>query len=61
MTCPRHDELSAYADQAMKPGERARFETWRGEAGFQNVIVAHPRRAYEQLIADLQANPNWLD
>ena len=26
MTCPRHDELSAYADQAMKPGERARFE-----------------------------------
>lgn len=25
MTCPRHDELSAYADQAMKPGERARF------------------------------------
>lgn len=26
MTCPRHDELSAYADQAMKPGERARFQ-----------------------------------
>ena len=25
MTCPRHNELSAYADQAMKPGERARF------------------------------------
>lgn len=25
MTCPRHDELSAYADQAMKPRERARF------------------------------------
>ena len=25
MTCPRHDELSAYADQAMKPGERTRF------------------------------------
>ena len=25
MTCPRHDELSADADQAMKPGERARF------------------------------------
>ncbi len=26
MTCPRHNELSAYADQAMKPGERARFK-----------------------------------
>lgn len=25
MTCPRHAELSAYADQAMKPGERGRF------------------------------------
>ena len=25
MTCPRHDELSAYADEAMKPSERARF------------------------------------
>lgn len=25
MTCPRHDELSAYADEAMKPRERARF------------------------------------
>ena len=26
MTCPRHDELSAYADLVMKPGERARFD-----------------------------------
>ena len=25
MTCPRHDELSAYTDQAMKPSERTRF------------------------------------
>ena len=25
MTCPRHDELSAYADESMKPRERARF------------------------------------
>lgn len=25
MNCPRHNELSAYADQAMKPGEHARF------------------------------------
>lgn len=25
MTCPRHEELSAYADEAMKPRERARF------------------------------------
>ena len=26
MPCPRHEELSAYADQMMKPGERARFQ-----------------------------------
>lgn len=26
MTCPRHDALSAYTDQAMKPAERARFQ-----------------------------------
>ena len=26
MTCPRHEELSAYADEAMKPRERARFD-----------------------------------
>lgn len=26
MTCPRHDELSAYADEAMEPAERARFQ-----------------------------------
>ena len=26
MKCPRHDELSAYADLVMKPGERARFD-----------------------------------
>lgn len=26
MTCPRHDALSAYADQAMPSGERARFQ-----------------------------------
>lgn len=25
MTCPRHAELSAYADDMMKPAERARF------------------------------------
>jgi len=25
MTCPRHEELSAYADQAMEPLERARL------------------------------------
>lgn len=27
MTCPRHEELSAYADQMMKPGARARFDS----------------------------------
>ena len=26
MTCPQHDALSAYADQAMPPGEHARFQ-----------------------------------
>ena len=26
MTCPRHDALSAYIDQAMNPGEHARFQ-----------------------------------
>lgn len=26
MTCPRHKELSTYADQMMNPGERARFQ-----------------------------------
>lgn len=26
MTCPRHDQLSAYADDALKPGERARLQ-----------------------------------
>jgi anti-sigma factor RsiW len=26
MTCPRHNELSAYVDKAMKPAERARFQ-----------------------------------
>ena len=26
MTCPRHDALSAYADQAMTPAERTRFQ-----------------------------------
>lgn len=26
MTCPRHDELSAYADQALAPRKHARFE-----------------------------------
>ena len=25
MTCPRHADLSAYADDMMKPAERARF------------------------------------
>ena len=47
--------------QGYLDNERARFEAWRGEAGHQHVVVAHPRRVYEQLIADLQANPNWLD
>ena len=26
MPCPRHEALSAYADQMMNPGERARFQ-----------------------------------
>ncbi|WP_027996372.1 anti-sigma factor [Simplicispira psychrophila] len=44
MTCPRHDELSAYTDQAMKPGERARF---------QQHLQTCPR--CQQQLADLQA------
>ena len=44
MTCPRHDELSAYADEAMKPGERARF---------QQHLQACP--VCQQQLEDLQA------
>ena len=44
MTCPRHDELSAYTDQAMKPGERARFQQH-----LQTCTLC------QQQLADLQA------
>ena len=44
MTCPRHDELSAFADQAMKPGERTRFERH-----LQTCPICH------QQLEDLQA------
>lgn len=44
MTCPRHDELSAYADQAMKPGERSLFEQH-----LQNCAIC--RRQFEDLQA----------
>jgi CRISPR-associated protein Cst2 len=47
--------------QGYLDNERARFDAWRQEAGASNVIVDHPRRAYERLIADLWANPTWLD
>jgi len=54
MTCPRHHELSAYADHAMKPGEHARFD-----AHLQACPVC--QRQLEALLAlrqDLQALPS---
>lgn len=47
--------------QGYLDAERTRFEAWREQAGAQNVIIDHPRRIYERLIADLRANPDWLD
>lgn len=44
MTCPRHDALSAYADQAMKPAERTRFQQH-----FQSCPIC------QQQLQDLQA------
>lgn len=41
--------------------ERARFEAWLDQAKPAQVVVDHPRRVYEKLIADLRANSNWLD
>ena len=46
--------------QGYLDAERARFEAWLAETKQDNVVVAHPRRAYEKLIADLRANPDWL-
>ncbi len=46
--------------QGYLDNERARFDAWREQAQVQ-VVVDHPRRAYEKLIADLRANPTWLD
>lgn len=40
--------------------ERTRFRTWLNEAKSTDVVVDHPRRVYEKLIADLRANPDWL-
>ncbi len=47
--------------QGYLDAERARFETWREQNEMTGIVVDHPRRAYERLIADLQANPDWLD
>lgn len=47
--------------QGYLDNERARFEAWRERANPGNVVVDHPRRVYERLIADLRANPGWLD
>ena len=54
MTCPRHDELSAYADLAMKPGERARFH-----AHLQTCPVCQQQlEALQALRQDLRAQPS---
>lgn len=66
------EALAVHADDILSPvyvgwvqgyldSERARFEAWRGETNPAGIIVDHPRRVYERLAADLQANPGWLD
>lgn len=40
--------------------ERARFEAWLAEGNGESIVVDHPRRVYERLVADLQANADWL-
>lgn len=63
LTVHREDILSpVYVGwvQGYLDSERARFEAWRGEANPTGVIVDHPRRVYDRLIADLKANPDWL-
>ncbi len=39
--------------------ERAKFEAWAKD--YPQVQIAHPREAYQALIAAVQANPAWLD
>jgi CRISPR-associated protein Cst2 len=39
--------------------ERASFETWAKD--YPKVQIAHPREAYQALIAAVKANPAWLD
>ena len=39
--------------------ERASFEAWAKD--YPKVQIAHPREAYQALIAAVKANPAWLD
>lgn len=47
--------------QGYLDAERARFQAWLDEAEPSQVVVDHPRRVYEKLIADLRANTGWLN
>ncbi|MCB9136575.1 MAG: type I-B CRISPR-associated protein Cas7/Cst2/DevR [Anaerolineales bacterium] len=38
--------------------ERASFEAWA--TGKDNVLISHPREAYQALIAKVNENPDWL-
>lgn len=66
------EALAVHAEDILSPvyvgwtrgyldNERARFEAWLAEAKPANVVVVHPRQAYERLIVDLRAHPDWLD
>jgi CRISPR-associated protein Cst2 len=46
--------VRGYAD-----GERAKLDELA--ASDARIQVSHPREAYQALIADLKANPGWLD
>lgn len=39
--------------------ERARLDAFARE--LSNVRISHPRQAFQAFIADLEANPNWLE
>ncbi len=54
MTCPRHEELSAYADEAMKPDERARFQQHLQTC----PICQQQLEALQALRQDLRALPS---
>ena len=40
MTCPHHDDLSAYADDMVQPAERARFSQHMAGCSAAKTIVA---------------------